>query len=321
MKVRRRNFKRLDEAPNFWPSFTDVMSTIALVLFFLMLLAYIQNLITGSKLEFINMELDDKQRKLDSTNIELSNKENQLRLIENELEKTTAEVELGKNALTLSQQEIERQKEIIAMSNQELGNLRTKLEKIAVLRLDVLKKVKESIENEIGRINDRGESLVTIGEDANIIINESLVFGYNSYEIKNEGRKLLDQFAIAFERILDDNSIRDYIDSINIEGYTDEVGDSSYNRELSTKRSAAVVTYLMKSNPQLERKYGDYFATVGFSEFRPIASGSSEEARQKNRRIEISIAIKDSNIQKIIADYLKEADNMLNTDQGDHNEE
>lgn len=317
MKIRRRNFKNTDEGPNFWPSFTDVMSTIALVLFFLMLLAYIQNLITGSNLEYKRKLLEDTQKKLEESHLELSNAEKELALRKNELEKTQAEVDLGNIRLKLSQEEIERQSEIIAMSNQELGNLRTKLEQIAVLRLDILEKVKQSIEDEIGKTNDQGESLVTIGENANIIINESLVFGYNSYNLKNEGKELLEQFAVAFEKILDDKSIRDYIDSINIEGYTDEVGDSYYNRELSIKRSTTVVNYLMQSNPQLESKYGDYFATVGFSEFRPIAYGSSEDARQKNRRIEITVAIKDSNIQRIIKDYLIETDEMLNAGQGD----
>ena len=32
----------------FWPSYADMMSAIALILFFLMLLSYIQNLINGS---------------------------------------------------------------------------------------------------------------------------------------------------------------------------------------------------------------------------------------------------------------------------------
>ena len=168
------------------------------------------------------------------------------------MEKTRAEVERGIIELTLSQEEIEEQKEIIAMSNKELGDLREKLEKIAVLRLDVLEKVKQSIEREIGKRNERGEELVTIGENANIIINENLVFGYNSYNIKEEGKKLLDQFAIAFERILDDRSIRDYIDSINIEGFTDDTGDSYYNRELSARGRLQFVNYLMQSKFRAE---------------------------------------------------------------------
>lgn len=315
MKIRRRNFRKTDGEINFWPSFTDVMSTVVLVLFFLMLMAYIQNIITSGNLEALELELEDKQKKLDSTSMKLSEETNKLRLIQSELEDTIAEVEEGERKLRLSELEVEKQNRIIAASNQELGNLRTKLEKIAVLRLDVLKKVKESIENELGKTNDKGQSIVTIGNNANIIINESLVFDYDSYTIKNEGKKLLDQFAKAFEKVLDDKSVRDYIDSINIEGYTDDVGDTFYNRELSTKRSTAVVNYLMKSNPTLESKYGDYFAAVGYSEFRRISYGISEADRQKNRRIEISIAIKDSNIQKMIDEYLTETENLMNGNQ------
>ena len=32
----------------FWPSYADMMSALALILFFLMLISYIQNLITGN---------------------------------------------------------------------------------------------------------------------------------------------------------------------------------------------------------------------------------------------------------------------------------
>ena len=34
----------------FWPSYADMMSAVALILFFLMLLSYVQNLITGNNL-------------------------------------------------------------------------------------------------------------------------------------------------------------------------------------------------------------------------------------------------------------------------------
>ncbi|MDQ2087121.1 OmpA family protein [Herbivorax sp. ANBcel31] len=314
MKTRRRNFKSVDETPNFWPSFTDVMSTIALVLFFLMLLAYIQNMVTGNNLLHNILKLEEKQ-------LELENVEHQLGLQKIELEETRAEADRIGNDLAISQREIDEQNEIIARSNLELEELRTKLEAIAVLRLDILEKVKQSIESELGRTTDSGEELVTIGENANIIINESLVFASNSYNIKPEGRELLEQFAIAFEKILDDRDIRSYIDSINIEGHTDEVGTPAYNRELSTKRSGEVVNYLMSSNPELERKYARYFATVGFSEFRPIALGSTETARQRNRRIEIKIAIKDSSIQDILDDYLYETSERLQSIQGDSYEE
>ena len=49
----------------FWPSYTDMMSAVALILFFLMLLAYIQNIIT-------NNDLSQKEQLLKDTLSQLS---------------------------------------------------------------------------------------------------------------------------------------------------------------------------------------------------------------------------------------------------------
>ncbi|MDK2919251.1 MAG: chemotaxis protein MotB [Candidatus Petromonas sp.] len=315
MKIRKRNFKKHRESENFWPAFTDMISTIALILFFLMLLAYIQNIITGKNLEFAKKQIIDTQKRLEESNAEISRAEKRLRLLRDKLEEVKAEVEEGQIALKLSEEQIEKQKEIIAESNRELGQLRSKLRGIAVLRLDVLKKVKTSVERELGKTNDRGEQLVLISDNGNIVINEGLVFDYDSYTIKSEGKKLLDQLAIAFERVLDDESIRANIDAINIQGHTDDRGSSEYNRDLSSKRATVVVNYLMNSNKDLEKKYGRYFAASAYSEFRPIEDEQTEAARAKNRRIEISIILKDSNIQNVIDEYLKESLEVFDVNQ------
>ncbi|MGE5630383.1 MAG: OmpA family protein [Caulobacteraceae bacterium] len=297
MKIRKRYFAGEAEVQNFWPSFTDVMSTIALILFFLMLLSYIQNIIFGNNLEYAR-----KQLEISRTGIESA---------ERELGRIRLEIENTKGELALSQKEVDSQKAIIAASNEELGVLRTRLQNIALLRLDVLKEVKESVEKEIGKYNEKGEELVSIGDNANIIINESMVFAYNSYKLKPEAKKLLSQLADAFEKVLDNPEVRENIDAISIDGHTDDTGTPEYNRELSTRRATEVVNYLMSSNPVLQKKYGKYFAANGFSEFRPIRTGSDEKSRAANRRIEISIIVKDSNIQNVIEKYLDDTEGML----------
>ena len=297
MKTRKRYFRQKEDGHNFWPSFTDVISTIALVLFFLMLIAYIQNIVTGKNLEFVRQEVADQEEKL--------------KLLQEEIDRTQAEVEKGRRELRLSEQEIEKQQKIIADSNQELGNLRSKLQNIAVLRVEVLGKVKESIEGEIGSTNEQGEELVSIGENANIIINESVLFDTGSAQIKPAAKKLLDQFAIAFENILNDENIRSNIDTISIDGHADKQGSYESNTGLSSERAYEVLNYLMNSNPDLQDKYSQYFAASGYSESRPLDAGDSEAALQKNRRIEISINIKDSNVQNIIDDYLQESGGMI----------
>ena len=51
----------------FWPSYADMMSAVALILFFLMLLSYIQNLITGNDLQNTQEVLAETRATLDLT--------------------------------------------------------------------------------------------------------------------------------------------------------------------------------------------------------------------------------------------------------------
>ena len=362
MKTRSRSYRSSSQTQDFWPSFTDVMSTVAMLLFFLMLLAYIQNILTGRRLAFyqaelentriqlaqMNAELDISQKELDAsqreldasrldldtsrleldetrlnleaieqrledtrwtlmqTEDEISEKEEALQYLEDEIANARAEIDEGQRQLTMSQQEIETQQEIIAMSNQELGNLRAKLSEIAVFRVSILEKVSKSIEDEIGKYTETGEERVAIGQNANIIINETLLFDYDSAAVKEDAKPLLAQFANAFERMLDDPETRLYIDYINIEGHTDSIGTANYNRKLSADRAVSVVNYMMEANPNLEEKYARYFGIGGFSKFRPLDEGEDEESMAKNRRIEISVVVKDENIRNMIEEYLRE---------------
>jgi OOP family OmpA-OmpF porin len=67
-----------------------------------------------------------------------------------------------------------------------------------------------------------------------------------------------------------------------IEGYTDNVGKAAYNQKLSENRANSVRQYLID-------KFGidgSRLIAAGYGENKPIASNSTEEGRQKNRRVE-----------------------------------
>ena len=55
----------------FWPSYADMMSAVALILFFLMLLSYIQNLITGNDLQNTQEVLADTREQVSDAQLEL----------------------------------------------------------------------------------------------------------------------------------------------------------------------------------------------------------------------------------------------------------
>ncbi len=314
MRNRHRVMLCDEASDNFWPSFADLTSTIALILFVLVLLAYIQNLISGKNLELVKSQLDDSMQRLEVSHAQISSSEKKLRLLEDDQRKTMAEIEAGQTQLKLSEEKVEQQQDIIAESNRELGNLRSKLQGIAVLRVDVLNKVKRSIEAELRPTTPTGTPMVLIAENGNIVINESLVFEYNSFTIKKDGKLFLDTLSKAFATVLADASVRENVDVILVQGHTDERGTVPYNLDLSAKRANAVLNYLFESNKPLEQSYGSYFASSAYSEFRPINGAKSEAAYEQNRRIEISVVLKDANVRRVIDEYMRNINPAIRAD-------
>lgn len=315
MKKRKRYFSE-ESTENFWPSFTDLITTIALILFFLVLLAFLKQIISvktsEAAIDSKNKQIESKQKQIELVNAEIAKKEENLMLLLEEIEKIKAEVKNGQIALQLSQDKIENQKEIIAESNKELGDLRTKLRDVAVIRGNVLKQVKEAIEKELGKKDSDGKQLVSVAENGNIVLNEGILFDSGSSDVKNASKEVLNKLAKSFEAILNDAETRKFIDAIEIQGHADARKGRISNSVLSTNRSTAVVDYLMEANPNLKAKYSEYFAASGYSYYRPRVEGDNEDAWKANRRIEISVIIKDPSIRELIDEYLNDSVGIFN---------
>ncbi|HEX8795087.1 MAG TPA: OmpA family protein [Polyangiaceae bacterium] len=284
MRNRRSLLSDHEGTREIWPSFTDVMSTLALILFVLVLIAYVRSLVSSKRLEAFQRQIAASEQQLDTLRVEIA---------------------AGRADLAASQAKLKGQEDVIADSNRQLDALRSQLQSIAVLRVGVLQKVRQALEAELGSPADGGASLVTIGDSGDILLNESLVFEYGSYAIKPEAKPLLDTLARALGNVLADPDVRANIDTILIQGHTDARGSVSFNWDLSAKRATAVLDYLFQANKTLADSYGSYFAAAAYSKFRPIDTASTEDAYQRNRRIEISVVPKDENVRKVIDDYVR----------------
>ena len=305
--------KSSDGEQGFWPSYADMMSAVALILFFLMLLSYIQNLITGN-------DLQNTQELLADTRATLSLTLKQVEDAESDLSKITIDLDEAKLTLTRQQQELaEKQEELAAQdklladqkaligeqeeymkaASEELLAMRSQMQTIAVLRLSILEQIRDSMAKVMGN-----SAKVSIGENGNIILSESVLFDVGSSEIKDEALPALDQLITVFEKFLSDDENAKYVDSIVISGHTDSTGTAEENRILSTDRANSVLGYLLEGkNGRLER-YASYFCAAGYGETRPVADNSTETGRAANRRIEISITLRDDSIMEIIESYL-----------------
>lgn len=291
MRRRRRLLSEEASLQDIWPSFTDITSTIALILFVLVLLAYVRNLISGKQLDAYAQQIAASEKKLSALSIEL--------------QRTNRQISIGQAQLTASQLKLEEQQGIILESHRELDHLRSRLSSIALLRVEVLNKVKQAIEAVLGGTNAAGSPLVQVGDNGNIVISEGVVFEYNSYAIKPDGAPLLNTLATALESVLGDPEVREFVDAIVVQGHTDDRGSSTFNRDLSAKRANAVLDYLFAANASLEQTYGSYFAASAYSEFRPLDTSPNEAAYERNRRIEISVVLRDANVRKLIDQYMQ----------------
>jgi chemotaxis protein MotB len=139
-----------------------------------------------------------------------------------------------------------------------------------------------------GRLRDilRGRDDVRVVGDR-FVFQSEVLFAQGQAAIGPEGRARLAQLAIALNQIAAD--IPDDIDWIlQVEGHTDDIpvraGRFTDNWDLSTERALSVVRFLAEQGLPANR-----LAAAGYGEFQPLDSAGSDEARRRNRRIEMKL--------------------------------
>ena len=134
----------------FWPTYADMMSTVALILFFLMLISYIQNLITGNDLQNTQEVLADTRTQVSAAQAQLDDLSEELKLKQSEIDGYT--LEIGKQTETINNQKklIGDQEKYLQAANSELLEMRTQMQSIAVLRMSILEQIRDSIVDVMG---------------------------------------------------------------------------------------------------------------------------------------------------------------------------
>ena len=108
---------------------------------------------------------------------------------------------------------------------------------------------------------------------AELIEGKVVEFEFASDQLTPVGTALLDELLIPLVEFA--------AVPVEIAGHADSQGSADRNLELSRRRAQAVLDYFVSQGEDPER-----FVAVGYGDTRPIADNSTEEGRQKNRRIE-----------------------------------
>ena len=122
------------------------------------------------------------------------------------------------------------------------------------------------------RINDCPKCAPTL-----VTITLEVEFDTNKAIVKDEYRNEIKKVADFMKTYPNTTAV--------IEGHTDNVDTAEYNKKLSDERANSVRQYLINNFGIKASR----LSAVGYGLTRPIASNSTEEGRQKNRRVQAVI--------------------------------
>ncbi|MFB6351234.1 MAG: OmpA family protein, partial [Bradymonadaceae bacterium] len=124
----------------------------------------------------------------------------------------------------------------------------------------------------------RPEKKKAVVKDEKIEIREKVNFEYDKAVIKKESYGVLDAVGL----ILRTNP---EIQTVEIQGHTDDAGTADYNKKLSEQRAKAVKQYLI-DNADIDP---ERLKAKGYGASMPLVPNNSDKNRAKNRRVEFKI--------------------------------
>lgn len=203
------------------------------------------------------------------------------------LENTQKDLIKKEDSLTKIESMMMRKQDSLNAMNNTLKEREARLlelEQILSRKDSTVKALKNSVSEALLGFENKGLTVTQKNGKVYVSLEEQLLFASGSTVIDQKGESALKQLAKVLEKNTDINVL--------IEGHTDNVpikgGAIKDNWDLSVQRATSVVRILVgsaKLNPVR-------LTAAGRGEFQPVDTGSSAEARKKNRRIEIILTPK-----------------------------
>lgn len=314
----RRQVKQETGEDGFWSGFVDMLSTLVLVIIFLLLIFVISQTYLQQLFNDRDQALSQASEKLNLLTQELALTKKNYTLKQEEERKAKQELASVANKKDYLEGTIQNYEQQIAQLNKQADDIYRYLEKIAqVLKLDtnnpqdtrqakmehILDKVNVALVQEVeelsryrseffGRLRD------ILGDTPNIeivgdrfVFQSEVLFDSASAELGMQGKEQLKKLANVLHTTMKQIP-QDIPWVLRVDGHTDKqpLAPSqkfASNWELSQARALEVVKFLIQEGIPPER-----LAPTGFGEFHPVDPRNTAAAFQKNRRIEIKLTEK-----------------------------
>lgn len=269
---RMRNSRRRGGGDgNYWISFSDLMSSmlviIILVMFYIIYQYFNLAEINQAEIARRQYDLDQAQTELEEQKTKLSAAEKEmiaqqilLEAKQNELDDAQSILESQKSQLAdaesqLSAKEIEiaeQQAKLIALGAQlddqqtrltaqqtQLDNQQQQIEQLIGLKTRIITSLSTALrESSINATVDPATGSIALESD--------VLFDSGEYKLSDAGKDFIDRFLPIYLNTLLDDEYRDYVSEIIIEGHTDPAGGYLKNLELSQQRALAVAQYVLR---------------------------------------------------------------------------
>jgi len=118
----------------------------------------------------------------------------------------------------------------------------------------------------------------TVVQRVDTLVIPDVLFATNSFALTGKANSVLDSFVLQTKAL--------QIDSLVVEGHTDSQGSDELNQKLSVNRATSVAAYLQ---PYVKTA----LITRGWASEKPVAENRTAVGRQKNRRVEIYLYVRE----------------------------
>lgn len=177
---------------------------------------------------------------------------------------------------------------------EDLNITRTKIKSLTGIKIKVVQRLKEKM----------GDSINIDPKSGALRFSSNILFNQGEAILKAEAKKELSRILGTYiDTLLSDEEMRQYVDTITIEGHTNSDGSYLYNLNLSQQRALAVMSFLYEEYPKNRKLFEKYLNASGRSFSEPILKDSIED-KDASRRIEIKFRIKNEEAVKELMNYL-----------------
>ncbi|HVO14614.1 MAG TPA: peptidoglycan -binding protein [Alphaproteobacteria bacterium] len=184
--------------------------------------------------------------------------------------------------LAAIQQALEASEAKVKDKDVEIKNMAQRLNLALVNKVEELQRYRSEFFGRLREVLGNRADVRIVGD--RFVFQSELLFPTASARLEPSGAQQLDKLAATLKEIIAEMP-KDIDWILRVDGHTDvrriNTAEFPSNWELSTARATAVVKYLIAQGIPAER-----LAATGFGEFQPIDTGNTEDAYQKNRRIE-----------------------------------